>query len=598
MSLSRRNFVIATSVAVGGSMALAACSSGGGSDSGSGSGGSGATTGAANFTATSVKVGTAADSKGPAPEIPGAVKGGTIRPIGLSDFSHLDPQRIYFAWNSQVGNLYIRALTGYKTAPDGAQTLVGDLATDTGTTPDGGKTWTFTLKDGLKWEDGSELTVEDVRHGIERGFASFTTDGAGYVQAALTGNQDFRSVYKGPYSGKHLSSIVTDTGAKTITFHLKKAHPDLNFTLAMTSYGAVPVKLDTKEKYDKDPVSSGPYRIKSHAPDKSMVLVRNEHWDPATDAIHNAYPDSFAFEFGPQPIPLADRLIADSGDDQFALMAYSAVPAERIQQVLTNGDLKKRSVVGLVGATYYYAINMKRIKDLKVRQALIHAWPLEQIRSIYGGPSAGDYATTILPPSILGRKEFDVYGKLKKPQGDPAKAKQLLTEAGKVGTTIVYAYQQSDTYDKTQVVIVNALKAAGFNPVAKPLNPTNYYDQIQQIDNKFDVMWFGWSPDWPTGYTMLQPLFDGRAIGNGQNNVSQLNVPAINRTIDKDDAIADPKAQGAAWSALDEQLMKEQAPIIPETYQRRTYLYGSKVGGALFDPQFDSAILYKLYVKA
>ncbi len=216
------------------------------------------------------------------------------RPIGPQDFSHLDPQRIYFAWNSEIGNLYIRCLTGYR-IDGGAMKLVGDLATDTGTMTDGGKTWTFTLKDGLKWEDGSELTVEDVRHGIERGFASFTTEGATYLQAALTGSNDFRSVYKGPYSGKHLDSVVTDTAKKTITFHLKTARPDLNWTLAMQSYGAVSAKHDTKEKYDKDP-SGRVHRLRSHSVDKSLTMVRNTHWDPATDPIRNAYPDSFAFE--------------------------------------------------------------------------------------------------------------------------------------------------------------------------------------------------------------------------------------------------------------------------------------------------------------
>ncbi|MGC5410901.1 ABC transporter substrate-binding protein, partial [Streptomyces sp. DT225] len=172
---------------------------------------------------------------------------------------------------------FIRCLTGYKIAADGSMKLVGDLATDAGTTKDGGKTWAFTLKDGLKWEDGKELTVEDVRHGIERGFASFTTEGAGYAQQALTGTTDFRGKYKGPFSGKHLDSVVIDKAAKTITFKLAEARPDFNFTLAMSSYGAVPVKGDSKEKYDKDPVSAGPYRIKSHSVDKSMTLVRNEH---------------------------------------------------------------------------------------------------------------------------------------------------------------------------------------------------------------------------------------------------------------------------------------------------------------------------------
>lgn len=595
MSISRRNFLIATSVAAGGSMVLSACSAGGGT--GTGTGGASPDEAKTNTGAT-VKVGTAADSQGPAPEVAGARKGGIIRPIGKEDFSHLDPQNIYYAWNDTVANLYVRQLTGYKIAPDGGLTLVGDLATDTGTVSDGGKTWTFTLKDGLKWEDGSELTVDDVRHGFERGFASFTTNGANYVQTALTGTPDFRSVYQGPYGGKHLSQIVTDAAKKTITFHLKLARPDLNFTLAMHSYGAVPVKLDTKAKYDKDPVSCGPYRISAHAVDKSMTLVRNPHWDATTDPIRTAYPDSFVFEFGPQDLQATDRLIADSGTDQFAVSSFVNVPSQRLQKVTSDPELVKRSINGLLNATYYYAINMKRVPDLKVRQALNYAWPLYGIRQIYGGPLAGDYATTTLTPFILGRKEFDVFGKLKKPQGDTAKAKQLLKEAGKLGMKIVYAYQQSDVYDQTAVVIKNALTKAGFDPVIKPINSANYYDQIQQLDNPYDVMWFGWGPDWPTGYTMIQPLYDGRAIANGANNISQLKVTSIDSQIDADVLITDQKKQGAAWAALDEEIMTKYAPIIPETYQRRYYLQGSKVGGALFDPLFEAYVLYKLYVKA
>ncbi|MDX2600835.1 ABC transporter substrate-binding protein [Streptomyces caniscabiei] len=596
MSISRRNFVIASSVATaGGALVLSACSSGGGG----GTAGSGTASGSA-ATYSKVAVGTAADSAGPAPEVPGARKGGTIHPIGPDDFSHLDPQRIYFAWNSTVANLYVRCLTGYRIASDGSMKLVGDLATDAGTMSDGGATWTFTLKDGLKWEDGSELTVEDVRHGIERGFASFTTEGATYVQTWLTGSHDFRSVYKGPYGGKHLSSVVTDTAKKTITFHLKTARPDLNWALAMHSYGAVPVAHDSKEKYDKDPVSCGPYRIKQHSVDKSLTLVRNTHWDPRTDAIRNAYPDSVVFEFGPEALPATDRLIADSGTDQYAVMAYSGVPAERIQKVISDSALESRTVDGLLTGLYYYAINCRRIKDVRVRQALNYAWPLEQIRSIYGGPSAGDYATTILSPDIAGRVKFDVYGKLKNPRGDTAKAKALLKEAGKLGQKIVYTYPQgaNDAYDKTKVVIVNALKEAGFDPVVKAVESTSYYDQVGQIDNQFDVMWYGWSPDWPAAYTLIQPLFDGTTIADNAPNVSQLNVGWVNTAIKKDSTITDTAKENAAWAALDKEIMAKEAPIIPETYQRRYYLYGSKVGGAQFDPLFSAFLIYKLYAKA
>lgn len=595
MSLSRRNFVIATSVAAGGSLVLSACSSG---DSGGGGGKGSPDTGATEYTGATVKIGTAEDSKGPAAEIAGAKKGGTIYGISEDDFSHLDPQRIYFAFNSTGAMLFARALTGYKVDDKGGMTLVGDLATDVGTASADNKTWTFTLKDGLKWQDGSELTVEDVRHGIERAWAPFITEGAAYVQQALTGKGDWRKGYEGPYKGKHLDSIAIDKAKKTITFKLAEARPDFNFTLAMSSYAATSVKLDTKEKYDKQPASCGPYIVKHRTIDKSMTLTRNKHWDPATDPIRNAYPDTFEFEFGPTSLESTDRFIADQGKDQQMISIYKSVPAERMQKVLSDPELKKRTFNGLLTGTYYYAINCKRITDVEVRKALNTAWPLEQIRKIYGGPSAGDYATTILSPDILGRKEFDFYGKLKAPKGDAAAAKEILKKAGKLGQKIVYTYPQSPTYDKTAVVVENALKAAGFKPVIKPVDSTSYYDQIQQVDNSFDVMWFGWSPDWPTAYTMIQPLFDSANIGNGQNNVSQVKVDWIDAAIKKNVVIADQKTAGAAWTALDKRIMDEVVPVIPETFQRRFYLYGSKVGGAMMDPQFSATIIYKTYVKA
>ncbi|MGW2226383.1 ABC transporter substrate-binding protein [Streptomyces formicae] len=594
MAISRRNLLIASSVAAGGSLVLSACSSG---DSGGGKGGSHG--GATEYTGANVKIGTAADSAGPAAEVPGAKKGGTIYGIAEDDVSHMDPQRIYFAYNSSIAMLFARALTGYKTDMKGRQTLVGDLATDTGKASDGNKTWTFTLKDGLKWQDGSELTVDDVRHGIERLWASFITESATFVQMALTGKgAKWRDAYEGPYKGKHLDSIVTDKAKKTITFKLKEARPDFNFTLAMTSYSPTPVKHDTKEKYDKAPFSCGPYILKARSIDKSMTLTRNKHWDAKTDPIRNGYPDGFEFEFGPTGLESCDRFIADQGNDKQMVAIYEPIPAERMQKVLTTPDIKARSFSGLSTGTYYFAINMKRVPDLEVRKALLIAWPLEQSRKIYGGTSAGEYATTILSPDIIGREKFDLYGKLDKPQGDVKRAHDILKKAGKLGTKIVYAFPRRPTYDKTKIVIEKNLRAAGFDPVIKPLNSTDFYDQAQRLDNKFDVMWFGWSPDWPTAYTMMQPLFDGDAIGDGQNNVSQVNIPWINEAIKKNSVISDPQEAGKAWAALDKRIMKEVVPIIPETFQRRWYLHGSKVGGAIHDPQFAATLLSKVFVKA
>ncbi|MDX3730458.1 hypothetical protein [Streptomyces caniscabiei] len=72
----------------------------------------------------------------------------------------------------------------------------------------------------------------------------------------------------------------------------------------------------------------------------------------------------------------------------------------------------------------------------------------------------------------------------------------------------------------------------------------------------------------------------------------------VNAAIKKDSTITDTAKENVAWAALDKEIMAKEAPIIPETYQRRYYLYGSKVGGAQFDPLFSAFLIYKLYARA
>ncbi|GGN36034.1 ABC transporter substrate-binding protein [Streptomyces fuscichromogenes] len=587
MSFSRRNFLIATGVAAAAGSVLTACSSG---DSSGGS--SGGKQEAAKAQTTTVKIGTAEDSKGPAPEVSGAKKGGKVYLLNDDDFSHLDPQRVYYAWNSLAVVVINRALTGYKVADDGSQTLVGDLATDTGTMKDGGKTWSFTLKDGVKWEDGSDVTVDDVRHGFERAFASYITEGAMYVQSWLTGSTDYRKSYSGPYSGKHLKSITTS--GKTITFHLSEARPDFNYVVAMQSYAPTPVKHDTKQNYDKKPFSNGPYKVKSHDTDKSMVLVRNEHWDASTDPIRNAYPDEFDFSFGIEQLTAIDRLLADSGNDQYAV-SWRTIPQERVQKA--QSEAKDRIFQGLSSGVSVYWINTTRVDDKDVREAIIKAWPTAAIRQLQGGSVRGDYATGIMSPLVAGYKSQDVWGKLKNPAGDPAAAKKILQKAGKTGAKIVYAYQQDPTQAKIKVVVENALKAAGFDVVSKGIDSTTWYDQTGKVANPYDIYWGGWSSDWPTGYSVFQPLFDSKAIADGGSNYSHLKDPAVDAAIKAATAETDNDKANAMWAALDKQVT-EDAAFIPDVYMRRLYLHGSKLGNVKMDPNFDGCMLYKLYVKA
>ncbi|WP_204046718.1 ABC transporter substrate-binding protein [Microbispora siamensis] len=592
-----RRIASMTAVLAAGALALAGCAKGGGGGAPQGAAGTSQKP-LENKAVSAIAVGTADDSKGPAPEVPGAKSGGTVYMIDRDDFSHLDPGRVYLNYNSSVSHLFTRQLTAYKHDDSGNIKLVGDLATDTGTTTDGGKTWKFTLKDGLKWQDGTPITSGDIKYSFERLFADFITEGPDYAETWLVPDpkKPFRDQYKGPYDGKELDTIETPDD-KTVVFHLNGAHPDFNFTVAMTGYGAVPKAQDTKQKYDKQPFSSGPYKIVSHITDKSMDLERNENWDPKTDPIRHAYPDKFHMEFGIQSQQSTERFLADAGNDKNAFTFHNAVAPERVQEVLGNAEVMKRSVQGLTPFTTFYNINTKRITDVNVRKAIITAWPSKQIQQIGGGEiNTGKIATTVMSPTVLGYEAFDLYGKLAKPEGDPEAAKALLAKSGTPNPTVVYAYNQTPTQEKVTVAIKEALTKAGFKVVAKPLNAGTYYDAIGPVDNKYDIYWGGWAADWPTGSTAIQPQYDGRLISDNAPNYTHLNVPEINDAIDKANAITDAAEAGKAWAAIDRQIM-DQAAIVPEYYQTYFGLYGSGLGGVKFDPIEGEQSALDIYVK-
>ncbi|GAA1275179.1 ABC transporter [Planotetraspora silvatica] len=582
MRSHRRRIATATAVLAVGALALAGCAKGGGG---------GAPSAAAskppleNKAVSAITVGTAADSTGPAPEVAGAKPGGTANMIDRDDFSHLDPGRVYLNYNASVSLLFTRQLTNYKEDASGSIKLVGDLATDTGTTTDGGKTWKFTLKDGVKWQDGSAITSGDIKYSFERLFADFITEGPDYAESWLVPDpkKPFRDQYKGPYDGKELDTIETPDD-KTVVFHLNAAHPDFNFTVAMTGYGAVPKAKDTKQKYDKQPFSSGPYQIVSHVTDKSLDLERNPNWDKNTDPIRHAYPDKFHMEFGLQSQQSTERFLADAGPDKQAFTFHNPVAPERVQEVLNNPEAMKRSLQGLTPFTTFYNINTKRVTDVNVRKAIELAWPAKQLQQLQGGEtSIGKIATTVMSPTVLGYEAFDLYGKLAKPEGDPEAAKKLLASTSTPTPTIVYAYNQTPVQEKVTIAIKDALSKAGINVVAKPLNAATYYDAIGPVDNEYDIYWGGWAADWPTGSTAIQPSFDGRLIADNAPNYTHLNVPEIDTAIDQANTVTDPVEAGKAWAAIDRKIM-EQAAIVPEFYQTYFGLYGSGLGGVRFDP--------------
>ena len=574
--------------AAGGILALAATACGGsssGSPQSQASGKTDAGSGAIDFSVDN-------DAKGPAPELKGAKKGGTVKVLDLDDITHLDPARIYVNTYQGVSQMITRQLNTFRESA-GKVTLVGDLATDTGKTDDGGKTWTWTLRDGVKWSDGAPITAQQVKYGIERAFAPEYTEGPTYLLEWLADNPDFRSVYDGPYKGKELPAIETPDD-KTVVLKFAKAHADVPFAAALTTTAPVRKEKDTKEKYDILPDASGPYMIGEHIVDKSLKLVKNPNWDPATDPARYQLVDSYEWEFGDEPLAVNKRLIAANSTDADAVTLVSNVSPEVLQQVDSTPDLKARTITDFTQFVYQVNINNTRIPDVDIRKAISLAYPKFQDRQIRGGPTAGDFATTNLSPTVPGYQKFDVLGA--PPQGDPEAAKKILTDKGKVGMPLVYAFANTARGQQISVAIKTAYEKAGFKIVLKPIESKTYYDEIGKIKNPFDFYLGGWGADWPSAATVIPPTLDGRKIADGSPNYSHFNDPEVNTEIDRISAITDLQEAANEWGKLDKKIM-EKFPYVPYLYDKNFQLYGPNVKGVFMSPVLGQPSLNGLWLE-
>ncbi|WP_165396411.1 ABC transporter substrate-binding protein [Streptomyces sp. F001] len=541
----------------------------------------------------------AAASTGPAEEVPGAKSGGTIQVYQEQGLSHLDPSQIYVSDAGQVANLLFRGLTNFQEDGKGGVSVVGDLATDSGKSSDGGKTWTFTLKDGIKDQNGKEITSADVRHTVERQYAEFIFDGPTYLQTWLSGADYRKALPDGGYGKKHLPDSVLETpDDKTVIFHFDTARPDLPQTLAMPGYSVVPEESDTKEKYDKAPVATGPYKIAEYKIGKSLKLVKNDQWDPKTDVVRHQYLDGWNFDFGVTESTQTKRLIADQGDAKNAIQLTGSVESTQIQDVVGDAVVNKRTIKGYQPYVQVLNFNLDKVKNKKVRDAITYAVNSKSLIAGEGGAYGGDVAPNLFAPTLPGYEaDYDPYGRLKTPQGNIAKAEELLKDVPAAEKKLVFAYANSEAGQKRKVAIEDALTKVGFDVVSKEVDAASYYEQIGKLDNPYDIYISGWGQDWPSPATVVTPVYDGDQIAEGSPNYSHIDDPKVQELIKKA-LTQEPTEAAKTWIEAHHYILEEVNPAAPLWYTKQLQLYGSNIGGARYSTESSYIDVTRLFLKS
>ncbi|MFF4084767.1 ABC transporter substrate-binding protein [Streptomyces sp. NPDC001777] len=508
-------------------------------------------------------------------------KGGTLTVLNSKPQSDFDPARLYTSGGGNIPSLVFRTLTT-RNREDGAAgaKVVPDLATDLGTPSKNATVWTYTLKDGLKYEDGTAITSADIKYGIERSFAAELSGGAPYLRDWLIGGAD----YQGPYKDKKGLDSIETPDAKTIVFHLNKPEGEFPFLATQTQTTPVPRAKDKGTKYEEHPISSGPYKVvKNEGDGERLTLERNPHWSEATDEERKAYPDRIEVRSGLDSAVINQRLSASQGADAAAVTTDTNLGPAELAKVTGDKKLAARVGTGHFGYTNYIAFNpkVKPFDDPKVRQAISYAIDRSSVVNAAGGSSLAEPATTFLPnQAAFGHTPYDHFPAGK--SGNPAKARELLKEAGHPdGLTITLTHSNDKdfaTSPEIATAIQEALKKAGITVKLQGLESNDYSDTVYNVKSEPGFFLGGWGADWPSGGPFFAPIFDGRQIvKSGYNfNSGQLNDPSVNKEIDEINKLTDLDAAAKRWGALDKKV-GEQALTVPLFHPVYKRLYGEAV---------------------
>jgi peptide/nickel transport system substrate-binding protein len=500
-----------------------------------------------------------------------SAKGGTLYYLTKRPVEHWDPQRTYIGRDIyNEARLFTRTLVQFPATADAqeANKLQPDLATDLGQSSNSAKTWKFTLKSNIKWQDGSPVTCDDVKYGISRTFATdVITGGPNYILQFLDVPKDSKgaSTYLGPYKKTGQAAFdkaVTCTG-QDITFHFSKPWADFPYALTLTAFAPYKQSQDQGDKSNFSIFSDGPYKLQgTWAKGGTNNFVRNDQYDASTDPVRKALPDKIVFTEGLTDEVIAQRLIADNGNDKFAVSDRSIVPAYQQQAFTTAKGRVENPVSPYV---YYLVPNFKKMTNPLVRQALNMATDRTGWITALGGPTNGTVATSIMSPALLGYKDANVYNV--PPAGDPVKAKALLQQSGvPMPYPITFTYSGgTPTTEKEAAIEKAAWEKAGFKVTLNELTDT-YYDVIQDPTKAatYDVTWGGWGADWPSGSTVIPALFDSRINLNKASNGQDYGLyssDTVNKMIDT--ALNDPNVttQANSWAGIDQVLAKDVAYI-------------------------------------
>jgi peptide/nickel transport system substrate-binding protein len=514
-------------------------------------------------------------------------KGGTFIAVSnAAPSGSPDPQVNYTLQEWQLLIVSHDGLVAFKRAGGTEGTkIVPDLAESIPKPTNGGKTWTFKLRSGIKFSNGQTVTGKDVLATFERLFKIGNSPNAGTWYNVIQGGD---ACVKTPKSCDLSKGIVVK--GNDVTFHLTTADPEFLDKLAVPFAFILPASTPTKN-VDIPPPGTGPYKWVQYAPNKQIKLVRNTYFKEwSKDAQPEGNPDVIVYKFG---LSVESEVTAVQNNQ--ADWIFDQPPADRLGE-LSSAKYASRVHVNPLTSTWYFAFNVneKPFSNLKARQGVNFATDRNALVKIAGGPKLAVPTCQVLPPNFPGYKPYCPYtknpGSGKWTAPDLAKAKQLINASGTKGTAVKVNTDTTDTDKALGLYFVGLLNKLGYKATLQALSSDIQYPYIQNSKNHVQFAFSDWFQDYPAASDFLNILLGCGSIhpnSNSSPNIAQFCDKKIQAKMDQagKTGITDPAAANKQWAQVDKEVT-DQAPWVSMYNPKYIDFLSSRVKGYQFSPQW------------
>jgi peptide/nickel transport system substrate-binding protein len=480
-----------------------------------------------------------------------AAAGSTVTLLSGPGPQSLDPGLDYTTQGSEINWEVYTGLTTYKHAGGIASTeLQPGLATALPAISNGGKTYTVTLRKGLKYSNGDPVQASDFTYSVERSLTIPWGGSSTFMTPYVVGAAAYAS-----HKAKGISGISTNNATGKIVIHLTQAYGPFANVLAFPAFGFVDPKTAPqpfKVQASTPPAGAGPYMVTNISIGKSFDVVPNPDWT-ATMGIPKA---TVSFTEQIDSNVNANALSVLKNQSEIFDWADTIPPADLNAAKATGHD----KLVNLGGSVYYFFLNASKppFNNLEARQAVVTGLNENGFSRLGSGTLAP--GCFFLPPGIPG------HGTGKCPlanpaTGDLAKAKKLLKESGQANVAVtVYGEERSPRLQWEQAY-VQELQSIGFKNVhLKEVADANYFTTIGESKKVDPQTGFAdWNEDFPNPVDFYGVLLNGPAIQATNNeNFGQTNDKYVNKQIAKLGVVPTTKISSVAskWDALEQYVAK------------------------------------------